>query len=372
MKMKHIDIIQNYSGVTEMIANGQLSPNFLVKSENDQKVYFSNAAGLRLVVDSGNTYNMYAVGSNSFEADFSSTSGFSFRILDADNQYLTTTFDWNAEAMEWATVISQDSGSSQNENHFVLSWAYGDTSWQVIYDSVNNIVQVTGSYTLTDEEACTYHGGTWDPVNQECVMPTCEEQGLCGDDPYDCHECTCQEQFSDPVDVCACEGGYFWDGECHEEPEPEDPCAGYETQEECECVQQGGSWEGSECVMPSEPAEGTCEEQGLCDDGEGGCVPCPDPCDEYEEGTQEKCECQGGTWDGENCNFDDPCGDASPEECECIQQGGTWDGSHGSSEGTCNLPADDPCADAEDPAACECEQQGGTWDGSTCNMPSDE
>lgn len=313
MKMKHIDIIPNYSGVPEMIADGQLAPNFLVKSENDQKVYFSNAAGLRVSVDSGNTYNMYSVGANSFEADFSSTSGFSFRILGADNQYLTATFDWNAEALEGATVISQDSGSTQNENHFVLSWGYGDTSWQVVYDSVNNIVQVTGSYTLTDEEACTYHGGTWDPVNQECVMPTCAEQGLCGDDPYDCHECTCEESFpGDPASICDCEGGFYWGDECHDEPEPVDPCSGYEQDSdeywECQCIQQGGSWEGSECVMPSEPAEGTCEEQGLCDDGEGNCVDCPSPCDEYAEGTEERdiCECeqQGGTWSGSGCDFE--------------------------------------------------------------------
>lgn len=309
--MKHIDIIQNYSGVTEMIADGQLAPNFLVKSENDQKVYFSNSAGLRLVVDSGNTYNMYSVGANSFEADFSSTSGFSFKILGADNQYLTANFDWDAQADDGTTVVDINSGSTQGENHFVLSWGYGDTSWQVVYDPVNNLVQVTGSYRLTDEEACTYHGGTWDPVNQECVMPTCEEQGLCGDDPYNCHECSCEEQFpGDDQAICECEGRYWYDGECHDEPEPDDPCAEYGSQEECDCVQQGGQWVGSdgaeECVMPPQ----TCEDQGLCDDGEGNCVEC-NPCDEYDEGSP------------------------SREECECVQQGGSWEGSE------CVMPSDE-------------------------------
>ena len=344
--MKHIAIIPNYSGVTDMISDGQLSPNFLVKSENDQKVYFSNAAGLRLVVDSGNTYNMYSVGADSFEADFSSTSGFSFRILGADNQYLTANFDWDAEAMEGGTVISQDSGSTQNENHFVLSWGYGDTSWQVVYDSVNNLVQVTGSYTLTDEEACTYHGGTWDPVNQECVMPTCEEQGLCGDDPYNCHECSCQEQFSDPADVCACEGGYFWDGECHDEPEP----------------------------VP----EPTCEEQGLCDDGEGNCVDCPGPCDEYEPGSDEQLECeciqQGGSWEGSECVMPQTCEDmyeeGTQELCEC--QGKFWYDDECHNE----LEPENPCEEYDEGSPsreeCECIQQGGSWEGSDCVMPSDE
>ena len=349
--MKHIAIIPNYSGITDMIKDGEIAPNFLVKSENDQKVYFSNAEGLRLVVDSGNTYNMYAVGSNSFEADFSSSDGFSFRILDAGNQYLTADFDWNAEAMEGATVISQDSGSSQNENHFVLSWAYGDTSWQVIYDPVNNLVQVTGSYTLTDEEACDYHGGTWDPVNQECVMPTCEEQGLCGDDPYDCHECTCEESYTDPASICDCEGKYWYDDECHDEP---DPCEGM-SQEECECVQQGGTWEGSECTYPE-----------------------PDPCEGMEEAISE-CEQGGGSWDYGTCMCNepvpDPCeGYASQEECECVQQGGSWEGSDGAEE--CVMPPDpcveDPCSCDPNPDECYCIQQGGEWDGENCTMPSDE
>ena len=309
MKMKHIDIVQNYSGVTEMIADGQLSPNFLVKSENDQKVYFSNAAGLRLVVDSGNTYNMYSVGANSFEADFSSTSGFSFRILGADNQYLTANFDWDAEAMEGGTVISQDSGSTQNENHFVLSWGYGDTSWQVVYDPVNNLVQVTGSYTLTDEEACTYHGGTWDPVNQECVMPTCSERGLCGDDPYNCHECTCEEQYEEgSQEKCECEGRYWYGDACHDEPEPgpEDPCD--------TCVDVDGDQTCCEC------AGGTWE-----DDGEGNysCVFSQDNCDWWERNgysSYEDCMCQnfGTDCEEEGCNGD--------PECECNEQGGTWDG----------------------------------------------
>ena len=205
-----------------------------------------------------------------------------------------------------------------------------------IYANSGDVQTALNEETLVNPYVALVSGALdYDTLEQQ----SCEERGFCGDDPTDCHECSCQEQFSDPVDVCTCEGRYFWDGECHDEPEPADPCGGYETQEECECVQQGGSWEGSECVMPPQ----TCEEQGLCDDGEGNCVAC-----------------------------EEDCGDASPEECECIQQGGTWDGSHGSSEGTCNLPSDDPCAEYGSQEECDCVSQGGTWDGSECHMPSDE
>ena len=383
--MKHIAIIPNYSGITDMIKGGEISHNFLVKAENDQKVYFSNSNGYKLVVSGGDTYNMYKVEvGSSLEASFAGTNHIAFQILDANGVPVTTRLDWYCSADNHVDPdCSSDNytyeGSETGVTDFEVDWAQiqdlgsGDTyvGYEVEFepDGVDPHVNVMGFYYMTDEEVCSCARGTWDPENQECVMPTCAEQGLCGDDPYNCHECTCEESYpGDPASICDCEGGYYWGDECHEEPEPEDPCEGYESQEECECAQQGGTWEGSECVMP------TCEDQGLCDDGEGNCVECEseDPCAEYEEGTQEKCECQGGTWDGENCNLDDPCGDASPEECECIQQGGTWDGSHGSSEGTCSLPSDDPCADAEDPNACECEQQGGTWDGSACNMPSDE
>lgn len=188
-----------------------------------------------------------------------------------------------------------------------------------IYANSGDVQTALNEETLVNPYVALVSGALdYDTLEQQ----SCEERGLCGDDPTDCHECTCEEQFSDPADICICEGRFFWDGECHDEPEPADPCAGME-EEIADCEGRGGMWDYVNCM---------CNE--------------PEP--------------------------EDPCGDASPEECECIQQGGTWDGSHGSSEGTCNLPADDPCADAEDPAACECEQQGGTWDGSTCNMPSDE
>lgn len=221
-----------------------------------------------------------------------------------------------------------------------------------IFDTVEDVQDALNAGTFENPYVATVQGNLdYNTIEQQ----TCAERGLCGDDPTDCHECSCEEQYEEgSQEKCECEGRYWYADECHDEPEPgpEDPCAGMEQEYE-DCINGGGVWDAGTCTcQPSDP-----------------CV--EDPCSCAAPGSEEECNCQGGTWDGENCNFDDPCGDASPEECECIQQGGTWDGSHGSSEGTCNLPADDPCADAEDPAACECEQQGGTWDGSTCNMPSD-
>jgi len=70
-------------------------------------------------------------------------------------------------------------------------------------------------------------------------------------------------------------------------------------EEIADCESRGGTWDYYNC-MCNEP---TCEDQGLCDDGEGNCMACPGPCDEFEPGSDEQ-------W-----------------ECECIQQGGSWEGS---------------------------------------------
>lgn len=60
------------------------------------------------------------------------------------------------------------------------------------------------------------------------------------------------------------------------------PCREYEegTQEKCSC--EGHYWYNDTCN--DEPApEPSCEDQGLCDDGEGNCVECePDPEEEGE------------------------------------------------------------------------------------------
>lgn len=305
--MKHIAIIPNYSGITGMIKGGEISPNFLVKSENDQKVYFSNSNGYKLVV-SGNTYNMYQTSQGllgyELEVDVTAGADLSFRVLGPDNLPITTRLDYDCQVSSSNADCNPSDyayqGTETGVTNYELYWSametFGQASYQIILfiatdSSVENYVQVTGNYGMTDEEACSCAGGTWDPVNQECVPPPCSDRGLCGDDPYDCHECTCEEQYEEGTqELCDCQGKYWYGDECHNEPEPE--------------------------------PEPTCEEQGLCDDGAGGCVECeqegcgelcgdyPDchecTCEEQFDGDdQGLCECQGGTWDGENCNFDE-------------------------------------------------------------------
>lgn len=182
---------------------------------------------------------------------------------------------------------------------------YSNQDWDAAQNALN-----AGTLENPYIAAIRWYGGIDIDYNTK-EQQSCQDRDLCGDDPTDCHECTCQEQYSDPAEICECEGGYYWGDECHDEPEPEpsDPCEEYEegTQEKCEC--EGKYWYNDTCNDEPE-SEPSCEDQGLCDDGEGGCVDCPPPCEEYEERSVERmeCECQilGGTWDAENerCNYD--------------------------------------------------------------------
>jgi hypothetical protein len=67
-----------------------------------------------------------------------------------------------------------------------------------------------------------------------------------------------------------------------------DPCAEAEegTQEKCEC--EGRYWWGDECHDEPEPEPSE-----------------SDPCSDYEEGSQEKCECEGRYWWNDECH-DEP------------------------------------------------------------------
>ena len=85
---------------------------------------------------------------------------------------------------------------------------------------------------------------------------------------------------------------------------------------------QGGTWDGENCITD----EPSCEDQGLCDDGAGNCIPCEDPCDDWENmgySSWEECKCAQGY--GEYCP--DPCVDyegagySSYEECTCAERG---------------------------------------------------
>lgn len=49
---------------------------------------------------------------------------------------------------------------------------------------------------------------------------------------------------------------------------------------------------------------------------------CADPCAEYEEGTQERCECEGRYWYDDECHDEADCG--GDPECECNQDGYNW------------------------------------------------
>ena len=98
---------------------------------------------------------------------------------------------------------------------------------------------------------------------------------------YYCEPDPCAEYEEGTQEKCECEGRYWWGDECHDEPEPEpdpDTCEnweqeGYESWEACRCENYGDN-------CPEEPS---CEDQGLCDDGEGNCVECePDPEEEGE------------------------------------------------------------------------------------------
>ena len=306
--MKHIAIIPNYSGITDMIKGGEISHNFLVKSESDQKVYFSNSKGYKLVVSGGDTYNMYQISNGALgyelEVDVTAGADLRFQVLGPDNLPITTDLDYDCQVSSSNADCNPSDyayqGTETGVTNYELYWSAMATfgsqaSYQIILfiatdSSVENYVQVTGNYGMTDEESCSCAGGTWDPVNQECVPQPCADRGLCGDDPYDCHECTCEEQYEEGTqELCECQGKYWYNDTCNDEPE-------------------------------SEP---TCEDQGLCDDGEGNCVEC-DEC-----GGDPECECNAESgynwWEADTCHSCEEewesLGYSSPEECACDKRG---------------------------------------------------
>lgn len=217
---------------------------------------------------------------------------------------------------------------------------YANNDFDAVQDALN-------AGTLENPYIAAVTSGSGISIDYNTLeQQSCQERGLCGDDPYNCHECSCEEQFSDPAEICACEGGYFWGDECHDEPEP----------------------------APS------------------------DPCEEYEDGTQEKCECEGKYWYNDTCN-DEPEPDPDPcqgdPECGCNNQGGFWDGSEChtdwncennwqdmgfATESDCNCEKNSICSceenyqilGASSPEECECTMQGGTWDGENCNFDEGE
>ena len=256
--------------------------------------------------------------------------------------------------------VSGNTGYTERTGEVVLETENDEITITIVQEKKAKILERHPLYFEDTEIIKMYKNGEviYQAVTQSSGSPEpeqyCSDSGLCGDYP-NCHECTCEEIYDDPADICDCEGKYWYNDTCNDEAEPSDPCdecvSQDDSQECCECA--GGTWTEvgpdewvciSDCqsmgmcgdypdCYECEPEE-TCEDQGLCDDMMGGCVPCTDPCEEYEEGSQEECECRGGMWDGETCNepepdpcVEDPCSCAEPgsqEECDC--QGGTWDG----------------------------------------------
>ena len=87
-----------------------------------------------------------------------------------------------------------------------------------IYANISDVQDALNAGTLENPYVATVQGNLdYNTIEQQ----TCAERGLCGDDPTDCHECTCEEQYTDPAAICDCKGGYYWGDECHDEPEPE-------------------------------------------------------------------------------------------------------------------------------------------------------
>lgn len=212
--------------------------------------------------------------------------------------------------------VSGNTGYTERTGEVVLETENDEITITVVQEKKAKILERHPLYFEDTEIIKMYKNGEviYQAVTQSSGTPEpeqyCSDSGLCGDYP-NCHECTCEETYEEGTqELCECEGKYWYNDTCNDEPE--DPCEGME-QDIADCEARGGTWDYGYCGC-NEP---TCEEQGLCDDMMGGCVPCTSGCEEYEEGTQEKCECEGLCW------YEGECLD--PGECDCRMMGGTWD-----------------------------------------------
>lgn len=252
--MKHIAIIPNYSGVTDLIKSGELNPNFLVKSQADNKVYYSNAEGYYIIAG-GQRYNMYKEGVPLI-ASFSSTHGFSFQLfMTGDESAMTLDCDVAAYLSNGTTTVDSIEETQESASTFEIYWEnLGDTSWEVFFYPPGTqggpLLQILGTYTMTEQETCEYNGCTWNDETQECEC-SCESQGLCDDGEGNCVECDPCAAFDEGTEErCNCEGRYWWDDECHDEPEDpcqEDPCSCDPNPDECRCNEEGRYWYDDDC-----------------------------------------------------------------------------------------------------------------------------
>lgn len=210
--------------------------------------------------------------------------------------------------------VSGNTGYTERTGEVVLETENDEITITVVQKKKAKILERHPLYFEDTEIIKMYKNGEviYQAVTQSSGSPEpeqyCSDSGLCGDYP-NCHECTCEETYDDPADICDCEGKYWYNDTCNDEPE--EPCAGME-QDIADCEARGGEWDYVNC----------------------GCNEPEDPCEGYEEGSQEKCECEGRFWYDDGCH-DEPEPEPEPTceeecegdpECECGCQGGTWDG----------------------------------------------
>lgn len=220
--------------------------------------------------------------------------------------------------------VYEGTGMTHDYRPAVMSgFTYGEEPWTHIgfWDDVENVFVYDSGVSMWYNASCEqdpqcvcermgpdYH---WDPVNETCIQWGPEQECNASGQYWSGILNQCFETEEEMLAAeCAIMGGVWeWDEEmqsytCHP-GSSDDPCEGYSSQEECDCAQMGGEWDGVECIFPE-----------------------PDPC---EGMSPEECDCinQGGTWDpdGEQCNLPDPC--MGDPECECTMQGGTWDPNEG-------------------------------------------
>lgn len=233
--------------------------------------------------------------------------------------------------------VSGNTGYTERTGEVVLETENDEITITVVQEKKVKILERHPLYFEDTEIIKMYKNGEviYQAVTQSSGAPEpeqyCSDSGLCGDYP-DCHDCTCEELYGEGTeDYCNCVGG-FWDGEechpdwnctdnwedmgysseydcncsrygdchtCEEQGECgdypdcypcEDPCAGMEQEYE-DCINGGGVWDSGTCMC--QPADPCVEDPCSCD-----------PCLCVEPGSEEECNCQGGTWDGENCNFE--------------------------------------------------------------------
>lgn len=203
----------------------------------------------------GNIYNSGEYGSDGYEFSFQKRADATWTLYDENGDVVTASTFY----MEYLVTCEDDPGEeAQVDYHEDYSRPVEDiddgtedfdssttVSVEVDYDDEDGSVSVA-----MRAESC---GLYWDVRAGEC-----EDNGGCWD--YENHEC-----LDDSTQAgCECQGKYWYDDSCHDEPEPgpseseeENPCDdwegnGYSSYEDCTCQNYG---ENCEDPNPSESEE---------------------------------------------------------------------------------------------------------------------